>query len=398
MMLFDYDKAAFLMRQWDVDVLLPHSLLNAGYLADHWKHDLYTSIGPYTTLDKDEAYQLFVGLPRDRTIQPFVTCRRGSEEGDMFNWGMWIEDRRIWGPELPERSANTPIPPVTTLHPDPYEAAAAALRERGLGDATIGVELRFLSFDAHTRLSRLLPDAQFREAQDLFLELRTVKAEEEIRRMRFATSATQRALTTAIEALRPGMTGLELQRIVGAEHYRAGVRHEWMHTQMGPLGIDVVGPNRGEARPGEMIRIDAGSSYRHYQSDMSPVIAIGEPTSDLAKVHRDMRRAMDAVLETLRPGVRVHELFRTGSSLMAEAHLGSFLSYLGHGLGRNVHEEPVLSPDSEQALEPGMTVAIELITNQPEIGMVGIEDDVLITDDGHEDFSTIGRELHVVAD
>ena len=397
MILFDYDKAAYLMGQWGVDMLLPHSLLNAGYLADHWKHDLHTSIAAYTTLDVDEFYQLFVGLPRDRKIEPFVTCRRGSEEGDMYNWGMWIEDRRIWGPELPDRSANTPLAPVTTLYPDPYEAVAAVLRERGLEAASIGVEMRFLAVEAHRRLSQLLPDARFREVLPLFLELREVKCEEEIRRMRMAAQATQNSLGNAIAALRPGMTGLELQRLVGAGHYRAGARHEWMHTQMGPLGIDVVGPNPGEARLGEMIRIDAGASYRHYQSDMSPVIAIGEPSGDLLTIHRNMRRAMDAVLEALRPGIPVAQLFAYGNAVMSEARLGSFLTYLGHGLGRNVHEDPVLSSRSERSLEPGMAMAIELITNQPEIGMIGIEDDVVITADGHEDLSTIGRELHVVA-
>ena len=106
---------------------------------------------------------------------------------------------------------------------------------------------------------------------------------------------------------------------------------------------------------------------------------------------------MDAVLEGLRPGIPVAQLFAYGNAVMSEAHLGSFLTYLGHGLGRNVHEEPVLSPRSDRSLEPGMAMAIELITNQPEIGMIGIEDDVVITADGHEDLSTIGRELHVVA-
>ena len=112
MRLFDYKKAVYLMERSGIDLLLPHTLLNAGYLADHWKHDLYTSIGTYTTFDKDEPYQFFVGLPRDRKIEPFVTCRRASEEGDMYNWGMWIEDVRVWGlNELP-RSLNSPLPPV----------------------------------------------------------------------------------------------------------------------------------------------------------------------------------------------------------------------------------------------------------------------------------------------
>ena len=158
MILFDQEKASHLMKQWDVHVLLPHTLLNAGYLVDHWKHDLYTSIGPWTTFDRDEPYQLLVGLPQDRQIEPFVTCRRASEEGDMYNWDVWIQDRRVWGPDVPPRAMNSPLgPAVTDPYIDPYEAAVDALRERGLERATIGIERRFLGIEAFEKLQRLLP-------------------------------------------------------------------------------------------------------------------------------------------------------------------------------------------------------------------------------------------------
>src|SRR5688572_16311804 len=132
MILFDYDKAAALMCKYGVDLLLPHTLLNAGYLADHWKHDLVTSIGPYTLFDRGEPYQFFVGLPKDRKIEPFVTCRRASEEGDMHNWDVWIKDRKIWGPNYLPRGINSPIgPQPKKSYPDPYEAVASAIIDRG---------------------------------------------------------------------------------------------------------------------------------------------------------------------------------------------------------------------------------------------------------------------------
>ena len=397
MILFDYDKATHLMQQRGIDLLLPHSLLNAGYLADHWKHDLYTSIGPYTTFDKDEPYHLFVGLPRDRKIEPFVTCRRASEEGDIYNWDMWIEDRRIWGPNVLPRCVDSPLgPPASELYIDPYEAVAAALRERSLEKSTIGVEMRFLDVEAFEQLRRLLPDAEFREVSELFLELRVVKSEEEIRRMRIAAQGTQTALTAAMETLKPGMTGLEVEQVVGAEHYKAGLRHEWLHAQFGPLGMDLVGPGSHPIKVGEIVRIDTGASYRHYHSDMSPTIAIGEPSEKYLKIYHPMRQAMDAVLEALRPNITASQLFEIGNSVLEREGFDSYLMYLGHGVGRNLHEEPVLSPDSKWTLAQGMTLAIEFITTPPDIGMIGLEDDVVITADGHEDLSTIGRQLHVV--
>lgn len=397
MILFDYDKAVHLMERWGVHVLLPHTLLNAGYLADHWYHLVNTTVGPYTTFDVDESYQLFVGLPRDRKIEPFVTCRRGAEEGEMHVWDVWIKDKRVWGPNVLPRSDNSSLgPPVAKPYPDPYQAVAAALQERGLDQTVLGVEQAFLGAGAIEKLRRALPRAEFRDVTRLFLELRAVKSPEEIRRLRRVTAATQQALTAAICSLRPGTTGLELESVLGAEHYRAGVRHEWCHTQMGPSGIDITAPNPGKARAGEMIRIDVGASYRGYQSDLSPVISVGEPSAELRKIHAGVRRAMIAVLDALRPGAAASDVFGVGDRIFKEEGLENYLMYVAHGVGRNIHEEPVLAPGSKWNLEVGMVLAVELVTALPHLGMVGLEDDVVITADGHDDLTSIGRVLHTV--
>jgi len=139
MILFDHDKATHLMRRWGIDVLMPHTLLNAGYLADHWYHLVNTTVGPYTTFDVDESYQLLVGLPRERKTEAFITCRRGAEEGEMYIGDVWIKDKRIWGPNVLPRALNSPLgPPARDLYPDPYQAVAVALRERKLDAAVIG--------------------------------------------------------------------------------------------------------------------------------------------------------------------------------------------------------------------------------------------------------------------
>ncbi len=385
------------MARWGVDLLLPHTPLNAGYLADHWYHLVNTTLGPYTTFDVDETYHLFVGLPRDPKAEPFVTCRRGAEEGEMYVADVWIKDKRVWGPNVLPRSENSPLgPPPRDLYPEPFQAVAAALRERNLDRAVLGVEQRFLGVNAFEKLRRALPGAEFREVTPLFLELRAVKSEEEVRRLRRVTRATEGALGAAIRSLRPGTTGLDLERVRGAEHYRAGVRHEWCHTQLGPSGIDITAPHPGQARAGEVVRIDVGASFRGYQSDLSPMISVGEPSAEVRRVHAAMRRAMDAVLDALRPGAATADVYAVGDRVFREEGLENYLLYVAHGVGRNVHEEPVLAPGSAWTLAPGMVLAVELVTTLPHLGMIGLEDDVLITQDGHEDLTTIGRELHVV--
>ena len=85
-------------------------------------------------------------------------------------------------------------------------------------DAVIGVEEQFLGVPCFAKLRRALPRAEFREVSPLFLELRAVKTAEEIRRLKFVTAATQRALGAAIRSLQSGTTGLDLERVLGADH------------------------------------------------------------------------------------------------------------------------------------------------------------------------------------
>lgn len=117
---------------------------------------------------------------------------------------------------------------------------------------------------------------------------------------------------------------------------------------------------------------------------------------EVVTIHQGMRRAQGAVLEAIRPGVLASQVCEAGNRVLAQEGFESYLTYLGHGLGRNVHEQPVLATGSERVLEKGMTLMVELSTRRPEWGAIALEDDVAITADGHEDLSTIGRDLHVV--
>lgn len=396
MKLFDYDKAARLMEARGIDILLPNSFLNAGYLADHWKHDLVSSVGAYLTADDGVPFLLIVGLPRDRKIEPFVTCRTGGEESDMFYTKVWIEDKRRWGPLLPNREKTSPFGRYGRVYGNPLEAAADALRERGLDRSTIGVEFRFLGVEPYESLTKLLPEARFVDALPLLSELRMVKSEEEVRRMRIAAHATEQAIKATFDAVKEGITGLDLERIIGANHYQAGVRHEMLHTCIGPNGARVICPNDTPVRRGEVVRLDVVAGYQHYLSDISRVGVLGDPPARLLKVHRAMRKAFDAVVEAAKPSVRVEQLYEIGSRVVEGEGFENFLTIVGHGLGRDIHEAPFLQRGDRTSLEPGMTLSIELATMLNDLGCIALEDDIMIKHDGSESLSTTGRELYII--
>jgi len=396
MKLFDEEKASQFMESQGMDIILAHTLINGGYLADHWKHEIVSSFGSYMTDDDGVPYQLIVGLPSDRKMEPFITCRTGGEEGDMFYTEVWIEDKRFWGPGTANRELNSPYAPYNKIYSDPLEATVNALCERNLDRGTIGIEMRFLGVEPYLRLKNLLPEATFVDANPLLNNLRMVKTEEEVRRMRIVAKATEKAIEAAFKTIEEGTTGLDMERIVGATHYEEGVRHEWLHTNMGPSGAQVICPNRTPINRGEILRLDVGASYKHYQSDISRVSVLGEPSTELLKIHRGMRKALDAVIEAARPGVIAGHLFKVGNSVVEDEGLENFLTIVGHGVGRDIHEIPFLKEDNPIIMESGMTLAIELATMVNNMGCVALEDDIVITKEGCEALSTTGRELFIV--
>jgi len=396
MILFDYDKASRRMQEQGIDVLLPNSLLNAGYLADHWKHELVSSVGAYMMGEEGAPYLSLVGLPRDQAIEPFVTCRTGGEENDMAYVEVWIEDKRLWGPSLANREETSPFGRYDRVYESPLEAAADALSERGLDRGTIGIEFDFLGAGPYRRLQSLLPEARFVDALPLLDGLRMVKSEEEVRRMRIAAAATERATEAAFAAVEEGITGLDLERIIGASHYQAGVRHEWLHTCIGPTKGQITIPNDTPLHRGEVVRFDVGCSYRHYQSDLSRVGVLGEPSAELLRVHGTMKEALEAVVEAARPGVTCEHLHHVGNPIVERGSLKNFCTIVGHGVGRSIHENPLLQQGDQTILEPGMTLAIELATIVIGLGCIALEDEIVITPGGNEQLSTKGRELYVI--
>ena len=92
--------------------------------------------------------------------------------------------------------------------------------DRNLDRGTIGIEMRFLGVEPYHRLKNLLPEATFVDANPLLNNLRMVKTEEEVRRMHIASKATEKAIEAAFKTIKEGTTGLDMERIIGATHYK----------------------------------------------------------------------------------------------------------------------------------------------------------------------------------
>ena len=101
-------------------------------------------------------------------------------------------------------------------------------------------------------------------------------------------------------------------------------------------------------------------------------------------------------MEEARPGVTCGYLHEVGNPIVERGGLENFCTIVGHGVGRSIHEMPLLQRGDQTVLEPGMTFAIELATIVMGLGCIALEDEIVITRDGNEQLSTKGRELYVI--
>lgn len=144
-------------------------------------------------------------------------------------------------------------------------------------------------------------------------------------------------------------------------------------------------------KKGHVVLIDIGVNYRHYHSDMTRVLYFGEPDEKIRRIFSIVEEAQKAALKICRPGTLIGEVDAAARDHIASKGLGeNFTHSLGHGIGLEIHEFPILRnspPYKEMPLEAGMVITIEPGIYLPGIGGVRLEDSIVITEKGYEDLT-----------
>jgi len=142
--------------------------------------------------------------------------------------------------------------------------------------------------------------------------------------------------------------------------------------------------------------MDFGCVYNGYCSDMTRTVGVGDITIGQNEVYGAVLSAQELVLEHIAPGRTGRQMHALAADFLNESFPGRFGHGLGHGVGLDIHEEPSLSPRSEHILVPGNIVSVEPGVYLPGECGVRIEDLVLITPDGYENFTHSAKELRIV--
>ncbi len=282
----------------------------------------------------------------------------------------------------------------------------------------IGADLDVMPAQLYLRLMEAVPGVAWTDGSALLREARSVKSEYELDRISNAARIAADSLEAGLAALKEGMTELELMAVienamrlrghVGLMRMRgynqeimtgvvaagaAAAEPSYFDGPAGGMGLTEAAPQSSSMRPigrNEPILLDIGCCVDGYTIDQTRTAVVGKLRPELQKAYDTSVSIIRRIEELLMPGAKPEDLYAEALEMAAQAGLsGHFMGYgkdqvkfLGHGIGLEIDEWPVLARGFRAPLEPGMVIAVEPKFTFPEWGVVGIENTYVVTEKG----------------
>jgi Xaa-Pro aminopeptidase len=252
----------------------------------------------------------------------------------------------------------------------------------------------------YERMAREFPSAKFRMSDDVFLEMRLEKTEEEIRRIKESTRIAEKAIEAMIDSVKEGVSDNELIKIAKAEIIEAG---GWGvdHVTLGIGGSDPEYPGTGvRMKKGDLARFDVGAIYGGYCSDVSRHASIGSPPEDIQEASDFMVELQQVCVDAVKPGVKPEQAHKAAEAAHKKSGKDMPFFVTFHSLGILTEEFHFYDPMkgvSPLPFSKNNVLDIEIWTLSSSQGLVGIEDTYVVTAKGAERISSLERKIYSVS-
>lgn len=284
---------------------------------------------------------------------------------------------------------------------------------------SILLEADELTYNDYIRLQALFAPEKTGNATTMMRDLRRIKTPWEIEQFRISGRIHTKTYSEIPGCYRPGMTDLEFQyeieqrmrkngslgifrafgtnmdifmgSILAGENAEAPSPFDFA---LGGAGIDAscpIGANGTQLKDGTAIMVDMAGNYTAYITDMTRVFAVGKLTELAYKAHQVSIEIQQEMESKAQPGFPAADIYNLAEAIAAKEGLSAYFmgtkqqaKFVGHGIGLQINELPVLTPRSKDLLAEGMVFALEPKFVIPEVGAVGIENSYLVTATGVE--------------
>lgn len=278
------------------------------------------------------------------------------------------------------------------------DGLAALISEQGI--RRLGFEAEDTTVATLHALTDKLPGVDLVPVGEELSLLRLVKEPGELEILGEAARIASEALLASLAMLRPGTVEREFALELEFAMRRGGADDKSFDFIVASGERGALPHGRASEKViahGELVTVDFGAVYRGYHSDETVTVAVGEPDARQREIYGIVKDAHDRALEAVRPGVAFREIDRIARDYIGEKGYGAYFGHgLGHGVGLDVHEKPVISPRGEGIVEEGMVFTIEPGIYIPGWGGVRIEDTVAVTGNGFRLLTRVPKELMTV--
>ena len=276
-----------------------------------------------------------------------------------------------------------------------YEAICSLISDKGI--RRFGFEASHMLVSDFRQLTERLPGSELVGIGETLDAIRSRKDPGEIELLGRVAALASDSLQSVLTFIRPGLRESDLALELEIEMRRRGAdgRAFDFIVASGVRGAMPHGKASDKLlRAGELVNIDFGAVKDGYHSDETVTVALGRPDEQGCEIHEIVRQAHDRAIAAVRPGMSCRDLDAIARDYIREqGYERCFGHGLGHGVGLDIHEKPVVSPRSETIIEEGMVFTIEPGIYVPGFGGVRIEDTVVVTADGCRLLTQAPKEL-----
>jgi len=297
-------------------------------------------------------------------------------------------------------------------------------------NSIIGTELDVLPAQQLYGFKKAFPGYEFVDISPVVLEQRQTKDPSEINKIKEACEAIDKGHEAVLRTLREGITELELAAAVENAHRLVGhegiffMRQPDFFMSRGPVssgpnlfrtsgvvytitGVGLspsvpAGPSRRTISRGDLVIVDIPTLVAGYHADQSRTYILGKANEKIKTMYRSLKEIADHLIEHMKPGMKCSEMYhgaleKSKELKVADAFLdlgsGKRSRLIGHGIGLELNEPPVLSGHNHSEISDGYVVALDMHMMDEDVGVVKLEDMILVTHKGNEILTKSPRRL-----
>lgn len=371
-----------LLRENNIDGVIVNSPENFTYITAYSSHQHTVSRQAHfavSVLDnKEESRAIAIGMDfESEAFSDYMDCI-------VKKYSTWVG-----GKTFEEVLANKEVVSNKTFVTS-LDVVVESIKELNLEDKKVGIELDFISATYFDSLKKALPNVDFVNVSNLFIEARSVKEDDEIEYFRKLARVADEALLYTSQFVKEGISERELFDIYCKKVMESGICFPsgWSSFCAGENSGRLCRSTDRIIKNGDVVKFDGGvnGDTSFYTTDFSRSWIVGEAHPVLSELKQRLVEAQRLMIDSVKPGLGFDELFSIGFNYVKEKYKFYERGHLGHSIsmGPQTAEAPFISLSEKRKLEAGMILCIETPCYISGFGGFNIEDMILVTEDGCE--------------